>query len=595
MAESKKSSTGKGKPKTNAEMAEALRLMAEALEGTKSDKPAAKKSTGTKSKSTGTKSAGAKSTGAKSTAKKPAAKKPAAKEPADEQPTEPEAPEETPADKPKAPAKKPTTKKPATKAVKAEDTAEEQKAEPVAEQPVEEPVAEQPAEEPVEQPVEPVAEQPAEEPAAQPVDEPVAEQPVAEPAAQPAEELVAEQPVEQSAETPAPAPAPTPSKKAAFAAKANVALDKSHEFIHNKGKLPLFIVANALLFLSSLFLMLGAFSIPNPFPYMNNGKPVTGTLFTYLSNADTIKMYWVGTAGEWTNGGYVMIGILMFLSFLVPLALLVKNVLFFILKKDKNVHMLDAIITFAFLVAYLGIYNLYGANPTWGQTLSLIFSIVLLAYTIFVILLQNRGGMFPFFSIANLVMIMLCTFLLTSNAIYNVKGWYGAYAAGHSVGGGFAFIMLLACIAALVLLTVMQVKKLPGKIAWLFEFLVPAAVGVLALIALISFAGGKPKGFGMGGGYVFGSILTMLFAIADVVFALVPKLHKYVVKVADKIQPAAQPVEQPMEQPVEQPAEQPVEQPEQPAATSGKKYCPACGMENGADARFCMKCGKQLQ
>ena len=591
MAESKKSSTGKGKPKTNAEMAEALRLMAEALEGTKSDKPAAKKSTGTKSKSTGTKSAGAKSTGAKSTAKKPAAKKPAAKEPADEQPTEPEAPEETPADKPKAPAKKPTTKKPATKAVKAEDTAEEQKAEPVADQPVEEPVAEQPAEEPVEQPVEPVAEQPAEEPAAQPVDEPVAEQPVAEPAAQPAEELVAEQPVEQSAETPAPAPAPTPSKKAAFAAKANVALDRSHEFINNKGKLPLFIVANALLFLSSLFLMFGAFRISK-----QGGGVISGNLFTYYGNADAIKAHWaLSTGGEWASGGYTMVGILMFFSFLVPLALVVKNIIFFVRKKDKNVHMLDAIITFAFLVAYLGIYNLYGANPTWGQTLSLIFSIVLLAYTIFVILLQNRGGMFPFFSIANLVMIILCTFLLTSNKIYNVDGWYGAYAAGHSVGGGFAFIMLLACIAALVLLTVMQVKKLPGKIAWLFEFLVPAAVGVLALIALISFAGGKPKGFGMGGVYVFGSILTMLFAIADVVFALVPKLHKYNVKVADRIQPAAQPVEQPMEQPVEQPAEQPVAQPEQPAATSGKKYCPACGMENDSDARFCMKCGKQLQ
>ncbi|MDE7107405.1 MAG: zinc ribbon domain-containing protein, partial [Clostridiales bacterium] len=326
-----------------------------------------------------------------------------------------------------------------------------------------------------------------------------------------------------------------------------------------------------------------------------------GNMFTYYGNAAAIKAYWQGTAGAWAGGGYSMMGILMFFAFVGPLALIVKNVLLLVLKKNKEVHMLDAIVTFAFLVAYLGVVGLYGANPTWAHVLSLIMSIILLAYTIFVILLENRGGMFPFFSIANLVMILLCMSLLTNTQIYNMSGFYAAFVAALHGGAGFAFIMLLVALAALVLLIVMQVKKLPGKIAWLFEFLVPAVAGVCALIALITFAGLKPNGISMGGGFICGAVFTLLLAIADVVFALVPPLHKFNVKVADKVgekptateaQPAAATTAPAEGAPTEQPATTATTEPND---NGGKNKCPACGMENGENDVFCMKCGRKLK
>lgn len=531
-----------------------------------------------------------------SPAKKPAPKKPAAKKPASKS-----------ASASKAPAKKPTTKKPATKAApkKAEEAPTDEVAEqPAEEEPVVQPVAEESApaaQEPIEQPAEEkVEEQPAEE-------EKKAEQPAPVAVEEKAEEKVeepapaAQEPVEQKTEQPAPAPTQARAKKS------DAFMNKTSNFINNKGKLPLFIVANSILFLSFLFLLIGAFSISTAY-----GKSISGNMFTYYGNGDVIKFYWQATAGEWANGGYVMMGILMTFACLVPLALVIKNIIFFVLKKDKNVHMLDAIVTFAFLIAYLGVVNMYGANMTWAHLIVLIMSIVLLAYTIFVILLENREGPFPFFSIANLILVMLCMFLLTSNKIYASAGWYAAHAAAFSGGGGFAFIMLLVGLAALVLLVIMQVKKLPGKIAWLFEFIVPAVAGVCALIALISFAAGKPDGLSMGGGFVFGAILTLLFAAADVVFALVPKLHKFNVKVTDRMSAAkpAPAVIQPVAQPaaVENtpaeteatvaPAENTASAPtavEAPAENGGKLKCPACGMENEEGDVFCMRCGRKLK
>lgn len=556
MAESKKSSSkgnaqSKKDAQSNAELAEQLRRAAEILDAAeKAEK--------------------------KSAEKKPATKKPAAKSTAS-----------------KTPAKKPTTKKPATKAPakKAEQPKTEPEEQPA--QPEEQPVAAAVEQEQATMPApeQPKQEQPAEEkPAEQPVEEkPVEEKPTEQPAEQPVEEKPAEQPAEQPAKA-----------KPARGERAAAFMNKSNDII-NKWGLPLFIIANSLLLLSSIFLMIGSFNFS-----VRGGGNVSASIFQYFTadSASKIKTNWV-TAGEWVDGGYVMIGILMLVAFLVPIALIAKNVVFFILKKDTKVHMLDAIVTFAFLVAYLGIVNLYGANMTWAHYLSIIFSIVLLAYTIFVILLQNRGGAFPFFSIANLVMILLCMFLLTSNKIYDESMMYAAFAAGLSGGGGFAFVMLLFCLAALVLLIVMQVKKLPGKIAWVFEFAVPAAAGVLALIALISYAPGKPEGISMGVGYVLGTVLTMLFAIADVVFALVPQLHKYNVKVADRVgAPAAKAAVQNEEQLdeadiAEQPA-QPEQKPEEEAKPAegdniGKLYCPKCGMEHNADDVFCFKCGYKLK
>ncbi len=509
-------------------------------------------------------------------AKKAPAKKPAAKKSTTKS-----------ASASKSSAKKTTTKKPATKTApkKAEAPAAEAAEQPVAEEPVVQPEQEQLA--PVaEEPVPTVVEeaQKAEQSASEPVVEQKAEQPAPEP--------VVEQKVEQ--------PAATQDGKKTGSFKS-----KSKAFIDNKGKFPLFIVANSLLFLSFIFLLIGAFSISTVY-----GKSIYGNMFTYYDNGTAIKAHWYATAGAWANGGYVMIGILMTLACLVPLALVIKNVICLIIKNDKNVHMFDAVVTFAFLIAYLGVVNMYGANMTWAHILVLVMSIILLAYTIFVILIENSEGAFPFFSIANLVMVTLCMFLLTSNKIYASAGWYAAHAAAYSGSGGFAFVMLLVGLAALVLIAIMQVKKLPGKIAWLFEFLVPAVAGVCALIALILFASGKPTGLSLGGGFIFGAVLTMLFAVADIVFALVPQLHKYNVKVTDRMsvaQPApaaAQSGATDNTAPVENAQNEktsaesvPVENKptEAPAENGEKIYCPGCGAENVSDAMYCMKCGRKLK
>ena len=581
MAESKKSSSGTKKTahQTRNEAAEALRQAAELIESLNSAAQANETTKKPAAKKPATKKPAAKKPAAKSgTAKKPAAKKPAAK-------TEPKPEAE---EKPAEPQKKFGNRRSDCKNCGAENDkyalvchACGAQLPPLPEgmvPPVQQPVVEEkPVEQPVveEKPAEPVVEE-------KPVEEkPAEEQPAGE--QKPEEQPVAptEQPVEEK---------PAQPVKEKPAKKSGSFLDKVSNFINNKGKLPLWIVANALLLLSSIFLMIGAFNFS-----VFDGTTRSLSVFNYFiaENTYIIKTFWV-TAGAWVNGGYVMIGILMWIATLVPLALIVKNVVFLVLKKDKEVHMLDAIITFAFLVAYLGVVGMYGANITWAHVLSLIMSIILLAYTIFVILLENRGGMFPFFSIANLVWILLCMFLLTNTKIYDAPRCYAAYVAGLDSGAVFGFVMLLIAIAVLVLLIVMQVKKLPSKIAWLFEFLVPAVAGVLALIALITFAGLTPVGYTIGPAFVCGAVFTLLLAIVDVVFALVPQLHKFNVKVADKVgKKEAQPAEQLVnEQPAEQPA--PVAADEQPTSPD-KVKCPACGMENGKDDMYCMKCGRKLK
>ena len=409
MAESKKTSAQQEQERL--EFAETLRRAAEILEGA-ANQPAEEQPT-------------------PAPAKKPAAKKPAAKKPAAKSGTSKSS--TTKSGTSKAPAKKPTTKKPATKA--APKKVEEPKAEEV-EQPV---VTEQPAPQPEPTPVtEPVVEQKTEEPAPAPVAEQKAEEPVAE---QKVEQPKQEEPVKEDT---APAPA-AETAQGAKGKKTDAFMNKSSDFINNKGKLPLWIVANALLLLTSVFLIIGAFNISYVDIY-GYSHTQGYSVFQYFASAENLKYVWQGTAGEWANGGYVMIGILMIFSFLVPLALIAKNVVFFVLKKDKKVHMLDAIISFAFLIAYLGVVNLYGANMTWAHILALIMAIVLLAYTIFVILIENREGQFPFYSIANILLILLCTFLLTSNKIYAAAGWYAAAAAGHSGGGGFALLRSCFCL-----------------------------------------------------------------------------------------------------------------------------------------------------
>lgn len=511
--------------------------------------------------------------------KKPATKKSAAKKPATKKPAAKSSAAKKPAAK-KPAAKSSTTKKPAAKkpAVKKEPEPVEQTEEPVAEK---EPVAESA---PVVQ--EPVAEAAATEPT---VTEPVEQQP----------ETLPDQPVEpESAAEPAPASEPesiaeTKAEEPAESKKEkrSAARDKAQGFL-NKAKLPIFIIVNALLVVSSVLLLISAFDIS--YIADNKQKSVWFSLFGYFSKSSAVKGYLAGTALGWAGAAYAIIGILMVLAVLVPLALAIKNVILLAVKKDKEVHMLDAIVSFAFMLGYIAFVNLFGANVTAGHVIALIVSVALLAFTIFVALIMGNGKL-PIFSIAGLALIFVSLFLLTATPIYlqpKVGGaYYGASAASAAgAAGGIMFVCLVVVVAALIVLTIMQLKKLPA----LVEIIVPAIGFVGALVALIVGLAGRPTGLTFGGGFMFGTIFAMLVAAADLLFTLVKPLKKLKVQVCDSSSDkqavaeagaVAQPA--PVEAAPANEAAEPVQQ--------KKVFCGSCGAENAVGDKFCLKCGSKLE
>ncbi len=300
-------------------------------------------------------------------------------------------------------------------------------------------------------------------------------------------------------------------------------------YVNGKGKLTVFAVANLLLGLSALFLLFGAFDIS----YISalTGDRVTAgyTVFGYFKNAAEIKLILRGVAGGWANGGYTVIGILMIFAFTVPAALAVKNLVLFFVKKSAEVRMTDAAVNIAFLTAYLGIVNMYGANMTWAHILSLAVSAILPAYSAAMMFIRNGYSGFPVFSCVALLLIPLCMFLLTACRIYSADGYYAAFSADVSGGGKFAFVMLFVTLGGLAALAVMQFKEFPD----LIETVLPAVVCACAVAALTAYACGRPKYLDMSGGFVFGAVATAIVAAAYIIFSAVPALRKFNVKISD--------------------------------------------------------------
>ncbi|MCH5164905.1 MAG: hypothetical protein J1G01_00700 [Clostridiales bacterium] len=563
MAEKKKTTGNKGKTSTASdiveelnkadgtreEIAEALRRAAELIASLKDDdeKPAEKKPA----------------------AKKPAAKKPAAKKPAAKKPAAKKAEEQE-----KPAAKKPAAKKPAAKKAPAKkQPVQQEEQEPVEEVAAADAQAADSVASVTEQPEQVVVEEKPEEAAK--VEEPV--QPVVAPeekheevAAQPVKEEQAAQPAK---EEPVVQPAKAEDKKSLK--------QKAGKFVEGKGVLPIFIVANVLLGLSALFLLIFTFDIS--FNTVSGKDSEWYTLFGYYGNGDVIKAMLAGTAFGWADGGYTLIGILATLAVLIPIALIAKNLVLFFVKKDKNIHTFDAIVSIAFLVAFLGIVNLYGVNMTAGHVLALVFSLILLAATIIVPLLLGSSDRLSLYTLIQIVLVLVCMFLITSTTVYNVKGSYAA-AATRVVDAGYAFVFLTFTVLLLAALIAIRVRKLP----MLVELIISAATIALALISLIAIASAKPEGVGMGGGFVFGIVLTIIVSAASIAFALVPQLRKFTVVRTVNAAAAEQPAE--AEQPVEEKTEQ-----EKPVNSGEKIYCMACGTPNDSDASYCCKCGMRLK
>lgn len=568
MAESKKTGGGK-KPvsQTREEAAEALRKAAELISSLNDNgdaKPAAKK--------TSAKKPAAKKTTAASTAKTSAAKKPAA--------SKSSATKKTSASSAKKPAaKKQAENKPIDPQTEQETAAvdsgvEEQSVSVVEPVPVEqEQVAV--ASSAVEQQPTAIEEAPAQ----------AEEQPPQAVESAPAPASTDEQNSEQVA--PVAAAEQPRAQKAGFKQKAKSAVDN--------GNIITFIVANALLGLSAVLLLISAFDVT----YYIGETSVTEwySIFGYFKHASEIQARLDGVAFGWAKGGYATIGILMALSVLAPLALIVKNVILLIKNKDKRVGAIDAAVSLAFIVAYLGVVNLFGANVTAGHISALIVATILAAFAIFASVLRGASIGATAFAASNIALTVLCMFLLTASPVYNQAGWYAAATASVDGGASVAFILLLAAVAAFAAIIVIRVQKLPA----ILNIVVPSAAGVAALIALILFGMRMPDGFALDAGFAIGAILTFALAAVDVLFAVIPPLKKLIGGVTDKKseQPQSATVENvPATAAVEndaQPAN--VENAAQPQTEQNEKraiFCPSCGAENESDSAFCLKCGKRL-
>ena len=568
MAESKKTGGGK-KPvsQTREEAAEALRKAAELISSLNDNgdaKPAAKK--------TSAKKPAAKKTTAASTAKTSAAKKPAA--------SKSSVTKKTTASSAKKPAaKKQAENKPIDPQTEQETTAvdsgvEEQSVSVVEPVPVEqEQVAV--ASSAVEQQPTAIEEAPA----------PTEEQPPQAVESAPAPASTDEQNSEQVA--PVAAAEQPHAQKSGFKQKAKSAVDN--------GNIITFIVANALLGLSAVLLLISAFDVT----YYIGETSVTEwySFFGYFKHASEIQARLDGVAFGWAKGGYATIGILMALSVLAPLALIAKNVILLIKNKDKRVGAIDAAVSLAFIVAYLGIVNLFGANVTAGHISALTVAIILAAFAVFASVLRGASIGATAFAASNIALTVLCMFLLTASPVYNQAGWYAAATASVDGGASVAFILLLAAVAAFAAIIVIRVQKLPA----ILNIVVPSVAGVAALIALILFGMRMPDGFALDAGFAIGAILTFALAAVDVLFAVIPPLKKLIGGVTDKKseQPQSATVENvPATAAVEndaQPAN--VENAAQPQTEQNEKraiFCPSCGAENESDSAFCLKCGKRL-
>ena len=543
-------------------------------------------------KSTAKSSTAKPKTEAKSAAKKPAAKKTTAKKPAEEK-TE-EAPVEEVAEKPaakKTPAKKTTAKKPAAKkAPKEESVAEEQAAEPendemakvIAEAEAfaaaESAKAEEPAKEPEPEPVKEPEPEP--EPEKEPEPEPVAEE-KAEPEKEPEAAEEPQEPNEEAAAVKEPV-----KTKSSFAAKTDAALK------NKKAKLPIFITINALFLVSAILLMFASFA------FGTKDEMTHYNIFQYFANADIVKAHLAYQATGWQDGAYIMLGILMFLAMLVPLALMVKNIIIFVRKKDASVYNADALIYFATMLFFVSMVNMFGAWLSAGQVVSLIISAVILAFTLLTMLITKSVKQLPFFSLVNIVLAFIALFLFTWKVYTGEnQAWSPAAAAHMATGGGFMFLMMLISVAALVALIVLQMKRFRGAIGHIIEIVVPLAAAVCALVAVIAAGSAAPDYVDISGGFVIGMVVTLIIAIADTLFTFLKPLQKYKVMVDDSDDGSgnnvfADQVEEPEtgEQPTVEASDEKAEEKNE----GGVVFCSKCGTKNTDDSLFCISCGEKL-
>lgn len=321
--------------------------------------------------------------------------------------------------------------------------------------------------------------------------------------------------------------------------KKNSFIDKTNAFIKEKGSFPLFIVVNALLFIGAIVLML------NSFYFKHDGKYMTYNIFQYLKNGDTVKSFLANQAGEWANGAYTLLGILSIVAILVPIALVIKNVLLFVLKGNKNIYNYDAIIVFSLSTLYIVMLNMFGAYISFGQVLSFAISALVFVFTVFSLAISKSSRKLPIYSIANIVLCVVAGLMLSSRMFtftYNGVNYalYAANASAKFSGGAFAFLCLFVAACLLVFQAILQMKKIPGVVGKIVDIVVPLAAFVFTLISFIMIIANKSNvqtivgcDISVGVGYIIGVALTAVIAIADTLITFVKPIKKYKVTVAE--------------------------------------------------------------
>ncbi len=655
MAQKKKTDIDDERAKL-AEAAEQLKKAAEILGNMQSsseesaiapsNRSAKPKSASSSKSSTAKKPAAKKATAQKTDGQdsgKPAAKKPAAKkapaEKAEQTESAPPADESTPVQKP---AEKPATKKSVAKKTGNADkpTAEKKpaakkptakkapakKAEPVIAAPVDEsePVAEEPKAEPIaEEPTEPIAEEPKAEPVAEEPTEPIAEEPKEEAvkalcrncgAAVPANAAfcnkcgtkMGEEPKEEPRSAPVAANAPAYEAAATTVRKRGVAA-KTDEFIKNKGKLPIFIIINALFLVATIVLLFAAY-------YDKNG---TYNVFQYFSSANSasIKAFLVEQSAGWGGGAYTMLGILMIVAAVIPLVLIIKNITILIVKKDRRVYRLDAIITFAAMLFYISMVNLFGAYIAAGPIVSLIITGLVFVFIIIAQLVERTDKPLPIYSFVmiGLITVTLLTFTyeVYTSADGN-KAWC-ASAASSDIAGPALFVSMLIVVIELIVMLVLQMKSIRGIVGKIIDTLLALNLMGFAILSLVCAGGGiiimesNPDNISLYGSFIFGGVMAMLLAFSWILFTWIRPLNrvKHTLDTsaennsarrrravvtedpAPVIETATVPAVEGAETAAQPQAEKPTEEPQY-------EFCRKCGTKSIVGSRFCKGCGAKI-
>lgn len=595
--------------------ADILGTMPQSSEASASENRSAKPKSASSSKSSTAKKpqtakAPAKKTSAqnagKSAAKKPAAKKaetadkPTAKKPAAKKaPAKKAEPTDAPADEP------PTEQKPTEPVAAAPDTATV--------------TEESPKEERVEEtPPEPTAEVPKEEPAAEAAPEPTAEAPKEDPARIPCPNCGASIPAhaafcnscgakvdEPSAVPVAPEnepkkkqrPAPAKEAAATDGRKRGVAA-KTNDFIKNKGKLPIFIIVNALFFVAAIVLLFAAYEDKNG----------VYNVFQYFSNANggAIKAFLVEQSTGWGGGAYTMLGILMIVAAIVPLALIIKNVVILCVKKDKSVYRLDAIIAFAAMLFYISMVNLFGAYIAAGPIVALIITALIFVFIVIAQLVERTDKPLPIYSFVTipLIAVALLTFTFEVYTGANGNKAWCASAASSDITGPALFVFMLIAVVALVAMLVLQMKSIRGIVGKIIDTLIALDLMGFAVLSL-AMAGGSlvlmesnPDNISLHGSFVVGGVLAILLAISWLLFTWIRPLNRVKHTLDTSEEPArVAAVEQPApaaEQPSVAETQAAPQAEETPEEVVEYEFCRKCGTKNVVGTKFCKGCGAKI-